>query len=177
MSSPENKKGKWKEKIFREMIEYWINFFYLTLMFAAFTQYRRLILAVHDITYTNYWVAVIKAAILAKVIMIGDALRLGRGLEEKPLIFSTLYKSIVFTLFFGLFTIIEHMAKGLWQGEGIRGGLLDLFEKGSHELLAGCLVIFVAFIPFFAFKELERVLGVAKIRGLFFRRRDVRKIE
>lgn len=171
MSCPDAKQGNMKEKIFKEMIEYWINFFYLTLMFAAFIQYRRLILAAHDITYTNYWVAVIEAAILAKVIMIGDMFRLGRELEEKPLIYSTLYKSVVFTLFFGAFTIIEHVIKGLWQGKGIMGGLVDFLGKGSHELLAGCLVIFVAFIPFFAFKELERVLGVAKIRALFFRSR------
>ncbi|MEI6153022.1 MAG: hypothetical protein WCQ90_02940 [Deltaproteobacteria bacterium] len=171
MSSPEKKKGNLKEKIFKEMIEYWINFFYLTLMFAAFTQYRRLILAAHDITYTNYWVAVIEAAIFAKVIMIGDLFRLGREHEQKPLIYSTLYKSVVFTLFVGAFTIMEHVVKGFWQGEGIMGGLVGFLEKGSHELLAGCLVIFVAFIPFFAFKELERVLGVAKIRALFFRER------
>ena len=44
------------------MAEYWINVFYLTLIFAAFTQYRRFVLAAHDITYTNYWVAVIEAA-------------------------------------------------------------------------------------------------------------------
>ena len=69
-------------------------------MFAAFTQYRRFILAAYDITYTNYGFTVIKALILAKVIMIGAVLRLGRGLEQKPLIYPTLYKTAVFTLFF-----------------------------------------------------------------------------
>ena len=88
MSSPDKKKGNWKEQIFHEMVEYWINVCYLTLVFAAFTQYRRFLLAAHDITYTNYWVAVIEALILAKVIMIGDVVRLGRGLEQKPLIVS-----------------------------------------------------------------------------------------
>ena len=57
MSSTDKKKGGWKQKIFHEMFEYWMNFFYLTLMFAAFTEYRRLVLAVHDIIYTNYWIA------------------------------------------------------------------------------------------------------------------------
>ena len=60
-----------KEKIFHEMVEYWINVAYLAVVFAAFTQYRRFLLAAHDITYTNYWVALIEALILAKVIMIG----------------------------------------------------------------------------------------------------------
>lgn len=51
------------------------------------------------------------------------------------------------------------------------GGFEGFFEKDFHEILAGLLVLFVAFIPFFAFKELERVLGENKIGALFFRRR------
>jgi len=172
MSSPDGKKRDLKKKIFHEMAEYWTNVAYLTLVFAAFTQYRRFVLAAYDITYTNYGFAVIEALILAKVIMIGAVFRLGRGLEDKPLIYPTLYKTVVFTLFVGVFTLIEHAIKGLWRGKGLAGGLVDLLGKGHHELLAGCLVTFVAFIPFFAFRELGRVLGEDKIRVLFFRRRD-----
>jgi hypothetical protein len=159
MNSPDKKKGNLKEKIFHEMVGYLVNFVYLTLVFASFTQYRRFILAAHDITYADYGFAVIKALILAKVIMIGDVLRLGRGLEQRPLIYPTLYKTVVFTLFVVAFTIIEHVMKGLWQGHGLMGGFVDFLGKGTPELLANSLVIFVAFIPFFAFKELERVLG------------------
>jgi hypothetical protein len=176
MNSPDEKKAGWKERIFHEMVEYWINVVYLTLVFAAFTQYRRFLLAAHDITYTNYWVAVIEALILAKVIMIGDAVRLGRGLEKKPLIFPTLYKTVVFTLFVAVFTVLEHAIKGLWTGTGFMGGITDFIGKG-HELLANSLVVFVAFIPFFGVKELGRVLGHEKIRSLFFRRRDMDSVD
>ena len=171
LTSLEKAKMKWKNKLFRELSEYWINVTYLSLMFAAFTQYRRLLLAAHDITYTNYGVAVIEALVLAKVIMIGDVLRLARGLEHKPLIFSTLYKSVVFSLFVGAFTLIEQVVRGLLNDKGLTGGLADYFGKGHHELLAGCLVTFVTFIPFFAFRELRRVLGKGKIWALFFRER------
>jgi hypothetical protein len=171
MNSPDKKKRNWKKIIFEELVEYWINVAYLTVVFAAFTQYRRFVLAAHDIAYTNYWVALIEALILAKVIMIGVVLRLGRGLEKKPLIFPTLYRTFVFMLFVAVFKLIEHAIKGLWTGMGLTGGIVDFFEKGSHELLTNSLVVFTAFIPFFAFKELERVLGVDKIRALFFRRR------
>ena len=171
MSSPDGKKRDLKKKIFHEMAEYWINVAYLTLVFAAFTQYRRFVLAAYDITYTNYGFAVIEALILAKVIMIGDVLRLGRRLEHKPLIYSTLLKTVVFSLFVGAFNIIEHMIKSLWKGEGLTGGLADLLGKGHHELLANSLIVFVAFIPFFAFRELGRALGEGKIRALFFQRR------
>jgi hypothetical protein len=36
-----SKERRLKEKIFHEMAEYWINVGYLTLVFAAFTWYRR----------------------------------------------------------------------------------------------------------------------------------------
>ena len=121
MSSPDKKKRDWKKRIFHEMVEYWINVCYLTLVFAAFTQYRRFLLAAHDITYTNYWVAVIEALILAKVIMIGAVVRLGRGLEQKPLIYPTLYKTVVFTLFVGVFTAPRARDQGPLDGDGVHG--------------------------------------------------------
>ena len=171
MNNPDKKKGNWKKRIFQEMVEYWINVIYLTLVFAAFTQYRRFILAAHDITYANYGFAVIEALILAKVIMIGAVFHLGRGIENKPLIYPTLYKTFVFTVFVGVFKVIEHVIKGLWNGSGLTAGLVDFLGKGSNELLANSLVVFVAFIPFFAVKELERVFGKDKLRVLFFRKR------
>jgi hypothetical protein len=172
MSDPDKNKGNLKKRILHEVAKYWIIVIYLTLVFAAFIQYRRLILAAYDITYTNYWVAVIEALIFAKVVMIGDALRLGRGFEQRPLIYATLFRTFSFTLFVGVFTVMEHVVKGLWKGKGLTGGVVEFLEKGDHELLAGCLIVFVAFIPFFAVRELGRVLGDGKIWALFFRRRS-----
>lgn len=170
MDNPNPKSESWKGKISHEIVDYAINVIYLTFVFAAFTQYRRLLLAAHDIIYTNYWVAVIQALILGKVIMIGNVFRLGRGLEQKPLIYPTLYKAAVFTLLIGVFTLLEHAIKGLWKGNGIVGGIADLLGLGSYELLAASLAYFVALIPFFGVKELGRVLGQDRISALFFRK-------
>jgi hypothetical protein len=161
-----------KDKLFHELVEYWINVCYLTMAFATFTWYRRIILDAHDIAYTNYGFAVINALILGKVIMIGDVFRLGRSLENKPLIYSTLYKTISFTLFVAAFTVLEHLIKGVWDGTGLMGGLNEFLGKGAHEVFANSLVVFVAFIPFFGFKELGRVLGQDKIRALFYGKRN-----
>lgn len=171
MNNTETKPGDLKKKIVNEIVEYLLNVCYLAIVFAAFTEYRRLLLDAHDIIYTNYGVAVIEALILGKVIMIGEMIRLGRGLEQKPLIYPTLYKTLVFIVFIGVFKVIEHMIKGLWEGGGVTVGLIELSEKWSQDLLANSLVVFVAFVPFFAVKELGRVLGKDKIGALFFRHR------
>jgi hypothetical protein len=173
MSSPDENKGNLKKKLLHEVKVYWVYVGYLTLVFAAFTQYRRLILADVGITYTEYGVALIEAFIFAKVIMIGDVLHLGRGLEHKPLIFPTLLKTAIFTLFVGLFVLIEHAVKGLIKDKGAAEGVMAFLGKGPYEVLAGGLAIFAAFIPFFALREVSRELGgEGKLLALFFMRRD-----
>jgi hypothetical protein len=112
MNDADKKKTGWKAKLAHELVEYWINFLYLVFFFGTFTWYRRLVLAEYHISYLHYGAAVIEALILAKVILIGDALRLERRLEERPLIIPTLYNAVVFSLFHPL----------LWV-QGIRAGV------------------------------------------------------
>ena len=45
MTQAHEAKVDWKRTLFLEMTAYWINVVYLTLLFAVFTSYRRLILA------------------------------------------------------------------------------------------------------------------------------------
>ena len=168
----EHEESRLEVQSIREMAEYYIIFMYLAVFFGLFTWYRRLILAEYQISYLHYGVAVIQALVLAKVIMIGRALRLGLRFKDHPLILPTIYKSVVFTIFVGLFGVIEHTVGGLLHGKGITGGLDELMSAGWNELLARCMVMFVAFIPFFAFEELERVLGEGNLGKLFFRRRS-----
>jgi hypothetical protein len=171
MNVPNDKKAGWKKKLAHELIEYWIIVAYLVFFFGAFAWYRRLILAQYQIVYLHYGVALLEAMVLAKVIIMGDALGLGRRLGDKPLIVPTLYKALAFSLFAGAFTVLEHTVSGLLHGQGLEGGAIALIDKGKYELLASCLVTFFTFIPFFAFKELGSTLGESKLRDLFFRRR------
>src|SRR5262245_57379294 len=160
----------WKQKVIHEMVEYFFNFVYLAFFLVAFTWYRRLILAEYAISYTNYLLPLVEAAVLAKVIMIGDMMRLGRGLERTPLLVPTLYRTVVFSALVGVFSVLEHTGDALLHGKGLMEGLAEVASKGRFELLAQCVVIFGAFVPFFAFKELEGVVGQDKLRGLFWRR-------
>jgi hypothetical protein len=171
MKDANSSKAGWKQRLGRELIDYWITFLYLAVFFGTYTWYRRLVLAEYRITYLHYGVAILEALVLAKVVLVGRALRLGRGLEGKPLIFSALYKSFIFSLFVGLFGVLEHTLGGLLHGKGLAGGWDELMRLGKDELLARCIVTFCAFIPFFAVQELGRVLGESKVRGLLFRRR------
>ena len=170
MNDVHKKSADLKRTIVHELIEYWINFGYLAFFLVAFTWYRRLILAEYQVHYTNYWFPLIEAAVLAKVIMLGDLLRLGRQMENKPLIFSALFRTVMFSLWVAIFSVLEETVRGLLHGNGLMGGIEEMVSRGWYELLSRCVVIFAAFIPFFSFKELERVLGAEKLRALFYGR-------
>jgi len=161
----------WKKKVVHEVIEYWINLGYLAFFLVAFMWYRRLILAEYQVQYTNYWLPLIEAAVLAKVIMVGDLMRLGRAMENKPLIVSALFRTVMFSIWVAVFNVVEETVRGLLHGNGLTGGFEDIASRGWYELLSRCVVIFAAFIPFFSFKELERVMSPEKLRALFWKRR------
>ncbi len=173
MNDTNTNRAGWKSKAIHEMVEYYIIFMYLAVFFGLFTWYRRLILAEYQIVYLHYGISVIKALVLAKVIMIGRALRLGRRwLQDPPLIVPTLYKAVVFTIFVGIFGVVESIISGLLHGKGIAGGFDEFMSAGTLELIARSMIAFVAFIPFFAFEELGLVLGEGKLGKLFFRGRS-----
>ena len=173
MSNTNGKKSGLKDKIVLEMIAYWINVLYLTLIFAVFNSYKRLILANYYISYSNWGISLIKALVLAKVIMLGNIFHFGRNLENKPLILPTLFKTVMFTMWVAVFAAVESAIRGFLHGKGLDGALDHLLSEGTHEFFAKCLVVFFAFIPYFAFKEFGRVLGKGKIWQLFFRKGPV----
>jgi hypothetical protein len=60
----------------------------------------------------------------------------------------------------------------LIDGKSLIGAFGEVMSQYNYEWLAGALVIFVAFIPFFAFRELNQVLGEGTLRHLFFKNRS-----
>lgn len=148
-----------KEKAIEEFRMFWVIAIYLAVMLSAFLWYRRLVLSESGISYLHYWSAVIQALVLAKVILIGQALGLGRQFEGSRLIWSALFKSLVFGVFIMLFAVLEHLIEGLLHRETWDQIEHNLIRSGPAEILARAVMAFVTFIPFFAFWEVGRVMG------------------
>lgn len=159
-----------KQRIFGELRTFWGNALYITVFFSIFTDYRRLILAHYNIVYEFYGISIIKALVLAKVILIAEHLHLGQGLEKKPLIYPTLYKTLLFTISVAILSIIEALVRALLKTKGLID-LPNVFIKCfTYEWFAEMFTVFILFIPFFGIKELARALGRGKIKELFFKK-------
>ena len=165
-------KANLKERAIEELKLFWIITLYLWVFLGSFTVYRRLIVAETGATYLHYGIALIEALVIAKVILIGKMFGFSRRFEDMPLIVPVLYKSVLFGMLVLLFGVIEHLVEGWFHKQGLVGGFRDIDELGAYELGARVLMLVVAFVPFFAFAEIGRVLGAQKLAAMFFSKRS-----
>ena len=118
------------------------------------------------ISYFAYGTALINALVIAKVILIGEAMHAGTRFERKALLYSAIWKAFVFGLLVFAFHILEEMIKHLVDGKDLAGAFHNI---RIDDLLTRTVIIFCTFIPLFAFRELRRVMGQDNFRTLFFR--------
>lgn len=159
-----------KERALEEFKLYWIITLYLWLFLGLFTVYRRLVVAETGDDYLHYGIALVEAMVIAKVVLIGRLFGFSRRFEDRALIVPVLYKAIVFGLLVMLFGVAERVIVGWFHHLGPLGGLREIAAVGGDELTARALMLIVAFVPFFAFWELGRVIGSDRLVAMFFSR-------
>jgi hypothetical protein len=161
-----------RQRALEELRVFWITALYLWFFLGSFTTYRRLVLAETGVTYLHYGIALIEALVVAKVILVGRMFGFSRRFEQQPLIVPVIYKSVLFGLLVFLFGIFEHVIEGLLRSHSGLSGLRDLASLGADELSARVLMIVIAFLPFFAFWEIGRVIGNQRLAAMFFQKPD-----
>lgn len=162
------------EKIREEIVKYLITFVYLAVFLGVFAWYRRLILMEENVPVTDYFMPLIEAAVLGKVILILDMFSIARRFEGRPLIVPIIYKTLLFSAAIALVSALEHIVRGLVHHHTVAWGLEDLLGVGKYELISRCLVKLFALIPFFAFHEINRALGPGRLTALFLKGAEVR---
>jgi hypothetical protein len=165
--SSENSAGKGlKQKTVHELWELAWVFLYLAFFFCSLELYSVLLLRDFHVKYLNFGFALINALVVAKVILLGEYVRIGRKYEHRPLILSAFYKALLFVLLVFAFHLIEELIKRFLHTGHFAGAL-----RPAHwnDLLGRAIVVFCTFLPLFAFRELRRVLGEKRFIDLFFR--------
>jgi hypothetical protein len=163
-----------KQKAVHELKEYFLIVLYLWVIFGTFLLYKSVILNEEHISYVAHGIALINALVLGKFILIARALHLGDTDDNAPLIYPTVLKSALFSLVLAGCKILEDGAVGFFHGKSFSQSIADLGGGTLKGILTLTLLMFVMFIPFFGFGELQRVFGEGKLSRLFLRSRDVR---
>jgi hypothetical protein len=117
-------------------------------------------------------VAAVKAAFLAKFMLLGRAMKLAERHTTSPLIWPTLQKAFAFLVLLVVLTVIEEAVVGLFHGESIAASLGELVGPRPEETLAGILILLLVLIPYFAFRVLDEALGEGRLARMFFVERE-----
>jgi hypothetical protein len=157
-----------RERAKSELKELFCITAYLFVVFSALTFYKSAILEAQGVEWLPWGFALIKALILAKFILIGGALHIGEGHRTKPLIWQIVHKSIAFLILVFGFTVIEETIVGFIHGKTFWESMAEVGGGTTEEMIATAIIMFLVFLPLFAYRALSEVLGDrALFRTLF----------
>lgn len=154
-----------KDRALAEMRKYAVIAAYLWVLFFLFGLYRRQLLQEQGVNVWRQSFAIVNALVFGKVILLGQALKIGRGLETRPLAWVVLGKALIFAVLLIAFHVAEEAIRAWFEGDALFSGAAP---GDLAALLTFAAIFFVALIPFFAFQEAARVLGAPTLRTLFF---------
>jgi hypothetical protein len=145
-----------------------IIFLYLYVIFGVLIFMKTAILHAHGVNFTPWGIAAVKAAILAKFMLMGHALKLGDSGKVGPLIWPTLYGAVTFLLVLVVLTIVEEIFVGYLHGRSVASSLGDLTGSHLEETVAWIIILLLVLIPYFAFRALALSLGSDRLMKMFF---------
>ena len=164
-------KAQIKDRAKSEFREFVLIAAYLFIVFSALAFYKSAILEAESIHWVPWGFAVIKSALAAKFILVGRALHIGEGHRTKPLIWQTLHKSIGFLIVVAGLTVIEEAIVGLIHGRTFLQSMAEVGGGTSEQMIATAIILFLVFVPMFAFGALSEVMGEEALARTFFKER------
>lgn len=173
MDNPHTEKKSLKQKLRAELAEYIVNFIYIAVILSAILLYRRLLLEDYGIFLKDYFIGVIKAFVIAKVVMIGAFFGISRKFENRPLLIPIVYKAFFFTVLIMIFDLLEFFIVELFHNHDLIMSIKGIDNHINLVWLSASLLIFFIFIPFFGMKELIRVLGRTTVLALLLKKREL----
>jgi hypothetical protein len=143
-------------------------FVYLWIVFAVLILHERVVLSQHGIGHQFYGLAFLNSWIFAKIMLVTESLDRHWGRADRPLIQPVLIRSFgIAVLLVGAYAL-EETALGLWRGRTLASSVPTLGGGGLQGLASVTVIMAVALVPYFAYRELGRVLGRERLsRGLF----------
>jgi hypothetical protein len=140
---------------------------YLYITIGAVILMKTAVLRTQGIEFAPWGIAIVKAVVLAKFMLIGEAMKIGGRKPTGPLIWPTVQKAFgLLVLLIGM-TIIEEAVVGLFHHQSIAASLSDLFGPRLEETLAGYLIMLMVLLPYCAFRVLGEALGEGRLVRMF----------
>jgi hypothetical protein len=167
-----NAKAPLPQRAVHELKEFAILAVYLYITIGAVIMMKTAVLHTEGVDFAPWGIAIVKAMLLAKFMLVGRAMKIGERDTTSPLIWPTLHRAFAFLVLLIILTIIEEAVVGLFHHRSIAASLGELSGVRLEETLAGYLIMLLVLIPYFAFRVLGEALGEGRLTRMFFVERE-----
>jgi fumarate reductase subunit C len=157
-----------KQRVLDEVIKFLAIAFYLWVMFGVFALHESVVSAKNHIDYHFYGFAVINALILGKVMLVAEDLHFADWFKGRPLIYPIWCKAVAFSILFIVFDVVEEVLVGVFKGKSIGESIPSIGGGTPSGVFFVGVILAVALIPFFAFREVGRAIGERELHSLMF---------
>lgn len=157
-----------REKVIGETEEFVIIAVYLFIVFSALLFLKSAILKGQGGIWVPWGFAAVKAALVAKFVLIARAMHLGERFRSKPLIWEATYRSLVFLLVVAVLTVIEEAIVSAIHGRPILDAISEIGGGAPMMFIATAVIVFLVFLPLSASYALGEVMGQKALFFLFF---------
>lgn len=167
MADAQAQRGGWKSKLEEEMQALALIALYIFFTLQALRLYRAFIEGRDPFDGLEMGATAIEALVIAKVIILGDLLKISHKYLDRPALVPTLYRALLFAVFILIFSSLELFVKGLIHGLGAATSFQDVLNKERGIRLAQAAFMFLAGIPLFATWEISRHIGERTLVEIF----------
>jgi GYF domain 2 len=155
-----------------ELVEYLAISAYLFVCFGSLLFYKSAILRNDGIEFTAFSLALVKALILGKFILVLHAVKIGESGDKSGILLVYILKSsFLFLIFLVALNAIEEVVMGLFHGHAARDVLGEMAGGTLPEAVAVCVLLWLVLIPYFSFRALASRLGDGVLWKHFTERR------
>jgi hypothetical protein len=134
-------------------------YFLCTFNIVALTS--SMVLEQYEIHISAHAVATVLALLVGKVVLVVNKLPILRVLDERPLLFSVLYKATIYSVFVLLLRLLEHWVPALIETGSVSGATDHLLGDFQWRLFwMGQIWIFVLFVVYIAAIEVMTLVGL-----------------
>lgn len=160
---------KLAERGLDEFRRFLVMFVYLWVVFGLFVLNETVILGERHLNFAAQGFALINAAVMAKIMLIAEALKLGRRFEHLPLIYPVVHKSALFAAVFIVFHALERILVGVLGGRSVADSMPHIGGGTWSGVLTVWAIMTISLLPFFALREIGRIIGEGRLWDLMFR--------
>jgi hypothetical protein len=145
-----------KERAREELRNYAFVAAYLYVCFGAILFYKTALLREEGVAFLPHGLAAIKALILGKFILIGEAVGVGNRAQSRSILSAIATRTVPFFVLLIVLSVIEELVVGKMHGRSLAETVAEFREHAGLEMLATSVLVLLILIPLIAFKELRR---------------------